>query len=57
VETVFTLPGLGQAAYQSVLQRDFNLLLGIIFLCSLVVVAVNLLTDIVYARLDARIEL
>ena len=57
VETVFTLPGLGQAAYQSVLQRDFNLLLGIIFLCSLVVVAVNLLTDILYARLDARIEL
>jgi peptide/nickel transport system permease protein len=57
VETVFTLPGLGQAAYQSVAQRDYNLLLGIIFLCSLVVVAVNLLTDILYARLDARIEL
>jgi peptide/nickel transport system permease protein len=57
VETVFNLPGLGQTAYQSVLQRDFNTLLGIIFLCSLVVVAVNLITDIVYARLDSRIEL
>lgn len=57
VETVFTLPGLGQAAYQSVAQRDYNLLLGIIFLCSIVVVVVNLLTDIVYARLDSRIEL
>jgi peptide/nickel transport system permease protein len=57
VETVFNLPGLGQTAYQSVVQRDFNTLLGIIFLCSLVVVAVNLITDIVYARLDARIEL
>jgi len=57
VETVFTIPGLGQAAYQAVLQRDFNTLLGIIFLCSLLVVVVNLITDIVYAKLDARIEL
>lgn len=57
VETVFNLPGLGQTAYQAVLQRDFNLLLGIVFLCSLVVVVVNLVTDIVYAKLDARIDL
>ncbi|MEO1103815.1 MAG: ABC transporter permease, partial [Pseudomonadota bacterium] len=35
VETIFTLPGLGQLAYQSVIQRDFNTLLGIIFLSSI----------------------
>ena len=57
VETIFTLPGLGQLAYQSVIQRDLNTLLGIIFLCALVVVVVNFLIDLLYARLDARIEL
>lgn len=57
VETIFTLPGLGQLAYQSVVQRDMNTLMGIIFLCSIIVVFVNFLTDLLYARLDSRIEL
>lgn len=57
VETIFTLPGLGQLAYQSVIQRDMNTLMGIIFLCAIVVVVVNFLTDLLYARLDSRIEL
>lgn len=57
VESIFTLPGLGQLAYQSVIQRDMNTLMGIIFLCSIIVVVVNFLTDLLYARLDSRIEL
>ncbi|WP_417718986.1 ABC transporter permease [Salipiger sp.] len=57
VETIFTLPGLGQLAYKSVIQRDMNTLMGIIFLCALIVVVVNFLTDLLYARLDSRIEL
>ena len=57
VETIFTLPGLGQLAYQAVVQRDMNTLMGIIFLCALIVVVVNFLTDLLYARLDSRIEL
>lgn len=57
VESVFSLPGLGSLAYQSVVQRDLNTLMGIIFLSSVVVVAVNFLTDLLYARLDSRIEL
>ena len=57
VETIFTLPGLGQLAYQSVIQRDLNILMGIVFLCSTIVVIVNFLTDLLYARLDSRIEL
>lgn len=57
VETIFSLPGLGQLAYQAVIQRDMNTLMGIIFLCSLLVVIVNFLTDLLYARLDSRIEL
>ena len=57
VETVFSWPGLGRLAYDAVLQRDFNLLLGILFMSSVVVLTVNVLVDLVYAWLDPRIEL
>ena len=56
VETVFNWPGLGRLAYDAVLQRDFNLLLGILFMSSVVVVAVNIVVDLLYAALDPRIE-
>lgn len=57
VETIFSLPGLGQLAYSSVIKRDLNTLMGIILLCSIIVIVVNILTDLVYAWLDPRIEL
>jgi len=57
VETIFTLPGLGDLAYRSVIQRDMNTLMGIIFLSAIIVVVVNFFTDLIYARLDSRIEL
>ncbi len=56
VETVFNWPGLGRLAYDSVVQRDFNLLLGILFMSSLVVIVVNILVDVIYAWLDPRIK-
>lgn len=57
IETIFSLPGLGQLAYTSVVKRDLNTLMGIIFLCSIIVVVVNIMTDMIYAWLDPRIEL
>lgn len=56
VETVFGWPGLGRLAFESVFQRDYNLLLGILLLSSVMVVIVNILVDLLYARLDPRIE-
>ncbi|MDP2800877.1 MAG: ABC transporter permease [Phreatobacter sp.] len=55
VESVFSLPGLGRLAYESVVQRDLNTLLGIIFVSALLVITVNFIVDLVYARLDPRI--
>jgi len=55
VESVFSLPGLGRLAYESVVQRDLNTLLGIVFVSALLVIAVNFLVDMLYARLDPRI--
>ncbi|AHF79196.1 Binding-protein-dependent transporter, inner membrane component (plasmid) [Sodalis praecaptivus] len=55
IETVFGWPGIGRLAYDAVLQRDINLLLGIFLLSSLLVVAMNLLIDLLYVVLDPRI--
>jgi peptide/nickel transport system permease protein len=55
-EAVFAWPGLGQLAFQSLFARDLNLLLGIFFISSCLVVAVNILVDIVYLMLDPRIR-
>lgn len=55
VESVFALPGLGRLAYESVVQRDLNTLLGIVFVSALLVIAVNFVVDLLYARLDPRI--
>ncbi|CAO3424847.1 ABC transporter permease [Azospirillum endophyticum] len=57
VETVFSWPGLGRLAFSALFQRDLNLLLGILFCSSVVVVLVNIAVDLVYALLDPRIEL
>lgn len=56
VETVFNWPGLGRLGFDAILQRDFNLLLGIILISSFMVIVVNLLVDLFQAWLDPRIE-
>ena len=56
VESVFAWPGLGMLAFEALFARDLNLLLGIFLWSALLVVAVNLVVDIVYSMLDPRIE-
>ena len=57
VETVFAWPGIGRLAFEAVLSRDLNLLLGILLICSVIVIVANILVDLAYAWLDPRIEL
>ncbi len=56
VETVFSWPGLGTLALQSILARDTPTILGILFFSALVVVVVNLITDVVLRLIDPRIR-
>ena len=56
VETVFSWPGLGRLAFEAVFQRDINLLLGILLLCSCVVILANIAVDLAYSWLDPRIR-
>jgi len=56
VETVFGWPGIGRLAFDSLLQRDYPVLLGIFIVTSAMVVIFNIITDIIYTLVDPRIE-
>lgn len=55
VETVFSWPGVGRAMYESVVQRDYPMLQGVFLVITVSVVTLNLLTDLLYVRLDPRV--
>lgn len=57
VETVFSWPGIGRLAYDALIARDNNLLIGIFIFTSVLVVIFNLVTDLLYVVLDPRMEL
>lgn len=55
-ETVFAWPGFGRLAYDAILFRDFPLMQGVVLTTAVIVITVNLVTDILYAYLDPRIR-
>jgi peptide/nickel transport system permease protein len=55
-ETVFAWPGIGRLMFEALAQRDYQVLLGVFFVSSAMVVAFNLLTDVLYRFVDPRIE-
>ncbi len=57
IEQIFAWPGIGDLVYQGITLRDFPLIQGVVLMAGFMVVAVNLLVDIVYAVLDPRIRL
>jgi peptide/nickel transport system permease protein len=56
VETVFDWPGLGRLAVDSIFRRDYPTIMGILFASAVVVVVINLLTDVVYRWADPRLR-
>jgi peptide/nickel transport system permease protein len=56
IESVFAWPGLGRLAIDSISIRDFPLVQAIALFASVVVVALNLLTDLAYSLIDPRIR-
>jgi peptide/nickel transport system permease protein len=55
VEAVFSWPGLGTLAFQSIIARDTPTILGILFFSALVVIVGNLLTDLAQRLVDPRV--
>ncbi|HEV2359650.1 MAG TPA: ABC transporter permease [bacterium] len=56
-ETIFSIPGLGRLAVESIYARDFPMLEGVVMFSAFSVLAVNLFVDIVYSIIDPRITL
>jgi peptide/nickel transport system permease protein len=55
VETVFAWPGLGRLTFDAVTARDYPVLLGLFLVTSVLVIAVNLLTDLIHRLIDPRV--
>jgi peptide/nickel transport system permease protein len=56
VETIFGFPGIGKLMIDSILQRDFTVVLAAIMVTAVAIFVMNLLIDILYAVLDPRIR-
>ena len=56
VEKMFSWPGLGLVTMNAITGRDYPVIMGVCLLSAVVVLAANLLTDIVYALVDPTIQ-
>ena len=56
VETIFSIPGIGRLAVDSIFYRDFPVLQGVVLLMAVAVLLINLATDILYGYIDPRIR-
>jgi len=57
IENVFALPGMGRLAMNAILQRDYNLVQGVVLVLAGLFILINLAVDLICAVLDPRIRL
>ena len=57
IEVIFAWPGIGRLLYEGIFQRDFPLVQGVVMEAGIMIVAINLIVDILYAYIDPRIRL
>jgi microcin C transport system permease protein len=56
LEKIFQLDGMGLLGYNSLLSRDYNVLMGLVFITSLLTLVGNIISDICYVLVDPRID-
>ena len=56
IETLFSLDGLGLLSYESVIRRDYPVVLGTLFLFTLIGLATKLISDLCYVWVDPRVK-
>ena len=56
IETLFSLDGLGLLAYESIVRRDYPVVLGSLWLFTLIGLLVKLLSDLLYVVVDPRVQ-
>lgn len=57
IETVFGWPGVGRLLFDSILRRDYPVMMAVLLMVSVTVVLANLATDVIQALIDPRIRL
>ena len=56
IEVIFSLDGLGLLGYESVINRDYPVVLGTLYVFSLIGLVMSLIRDIIYVHVDPRID-
>ena len=56
IETLFSLDGLGLLSYESVVRRDYPVVLGSLYLFTLIALVVKLVSDLLYMVVDPRVQ-
>jgi microcin C transport system permease protein len=56
IETLFSLDGLGLLSYEAVVRRDFPVVLGSLYLFTLIALVVKLVADMMYVAVDPRVQ-
>lgn len=56
IENIFSLNGIGELGYVAAMNRDYNVLMGLIFISSLVSLLGRLISDLLYVVVDPRID-
>jgi len=56
IETIFTIPGMGQYLFDSISSRDYPAIQAIVLVAATIVLLTNVAVDIAYARVDARVS-
>jgi len=56
VETIFNLDGIGLLGYQSILSRDYNVIMGLTFISAMLLLLGNIMSDFIYVLVDPRID-
>ena len=55
LEQIFVWPGMGRLFFESIGQRDYNVIMGLVLMFSVLTLAGQLLADILYAVVDPRV--
>jgi microcin C transport system permease protein len=56
IETLFSLDGLGLLSYESVIRRDYPVVMGTLFLFTLIGLVTKLVSDLCYVWVDPRVK-
>lgn len=56
IEQVFSLPGIGRSFVAAALQRDYTVVMGVVILYSTLIIALNLIADLLYAALNPKVK-